>query len=214
VLFRSDAARRLLEHRISGLPVVAGDGTVVGIVSEGDLLGRVADSDEHRRSWWLRMLCDPGAEAEHYAKVHGRTVRDVMTEDIISIDEDMSVAAIARLLETKRIKRVPVLRQGKLVGVVSRADVLRSLAAGPERPVSPAAADDEVLRKAVLDELRQTDWAPTANLNVMVSDGVVSYWGFVDSPAQEKALRIAAESVPGVKGVEMNVSMLPYMGVV
>lgn len=211
-----DAAQLLLDNRISGLPVVDAAGKVVGIVSEGDFLRRVAEAEDHHRSWWLRVLCDPAAEADSYVKAHGRVVGDVMSSEVVTVGEDVPVAEIAHLLETKKIKRVPVVRDGKLVGIVSRADLLRSLAARrtPETAAGAASPDDAALRTAVLDVLRETDWAPTANLNVLVSAGVVSFWGFIDNPSQERALRVAAEGVPGVKGVEMNVSMLPYVGIV
>ncbi|WP_108663037.1 CBS domain-containing protein [Acuticoccus kandeliae] len=209
----ADAARVLTEHHISALPVVDAAGKLVGIVSEGDFLRRIEESEgKTHGSWWLMALADPGQEAAHYVKAHGRTVADVMTEKVVTVGEDTSVPDIAHTLEAKRIKRVPVVRDGKVVGIVSRADLLRAVAARRTSPGIPVSADDETIREAVLTKLRGMAWAPLTRINIVVTDGVVSFWGFVDDPELARAMKVAAEEVPGVKSVEMNISATPAFG--
>ena len=136
-----EIATLLLERRISAVPVVEESGEIVGIVSEGDLIHRNEIGTELRgRSWWLRLFDDSAALAERYSKSHGAKARDVMTRDVVSVDETVSLADIAELLETKHIKRVPVIRDGRLAGIVSRADLVRALAAIPRAPIEPASA--------------------------------------------------------------------------
>jgi CBS-domain-containing membrane protein len=123
-----EAAKLLAEHGISAVPVVDKDNRVIGMVSEGDLLHRAETGTERRRSWWLEMVSSTDKLAGEYIKSHSGNVKDVMTCDVLSVTEDTPVADIAVLLETNRIKRVPVLREGKLVGIVSRANLVRALA--------------------------------------------------------------------------------------
>ncbi|MCF3936700.1 CBS domain-containing protein [Acuticoccus sp. M5D2P5] len=209
----TDAARRLMEHHISALPVVDASGKLVGLVSEGDFMRRLEDGDDgHRRAWWLLPLADPAIEASHYVKAHGHTVGDVMTKQVITVNPSTPVGEIAHILETKRIKRVPVVDGHTLVGIVSRADLLRAVAARGSAAIVPASADDETIREAVLTKLRSMSWAPLTRLNVVVNDGVVSFWGFVDDKELTRAMKVAAEEVPGVRGVEMNVSETPAFG--
>jgi CBS domain-containing protein len=208
----SEVARLLLELNISAVPVIQGGGGLVGMISEGDLLRR-AEGDGHRHgSWWLRLFSVPGHRAEEYVKMHGRSVADVMTRDVITVAEDTFAGDIAHLLETKRIKRVPVLRDGKVIGIVSRADLLRSLAAQRDPPTATTSVEDETIRKQILEEIGAGDWAPTSRVSVIVVDGMVQIWGVVDSYEQGGALRVAAVNVPGVKGVELNVSIMPGHG--
>lgn len=204
----SEVARLLLERRISAVPVIQGDGRLLGVVSEGDFLRR-AEGDRPHGSWWLRLFSDPGNNAAEYVKTHGRTAADVMTRNVITVTEDASAGDVARLLETKRIKRVPVLRDGKVVGIVSRADLLRSLAARSNAPAAPASVEDEAIRKQILDEIGAGDWAPTYGVSVIVVEGVVQIWGLVESQEQREALRVAAANVPGVRSVELNVGAIP-----
>jgi len=202
-----DAARLLLEHHISAAPVVTTANDIVGVISEGDFLRR-AQGDDHRRSWWLRLISDPGLNATDYVKVHGGLVGDVMTKDVITVTEDMSVSKVAHLLEAERIKRVPVARDGKLVGIVSRADILRSLAA--RRDASAAASPtDKALRAEILAQIGRADWAPSYGISVNVTDGAVQIWGVVDTGEQRAALRVLAENVAGVKQVELHLGSIP-----
>lgn len=208
----SDVARLLLERHISAVPVIEAGGRLVGMVSEGDFLRRAEDGSHRHGSWWLRLFSEPGENAADYVKTHGRSAADVMTRDVVTVTEDTSAGDVAHLLETKRIKRVPVLRDGKVVGIVSRADLLRGLAARRDAPTSTATVEDETIRKRILEEISTGAWAPTYGVSVMVVEGIVQIWGFVDSQDQREALRVAAENVPGVKGVDLNVSSTPLYG--
>jgi CBS-domain-containing membrane protein len=195
-----DVVRLMLTHRISGLPVVE-KGAVVGMVSEGDLLRRPETGTERRRRHWLHLFGTSESDAADYIRTHGMTAGEVMTTDVVSVAETTPLEDIATLLESRRIKRVPVVREGKLVGIVSRADLLRSLAS---RIAAPRRESDCEIRSALLAELKaHPSWAPLpAEISVLVQDGVVHYWGYVRSEAQRKAMIVAAERMAGVRHVE------------
>jgi CBS domain-containing protein len=195
-----EIARKLLEWRVSALPVIDEQDRVLGVVSEGDLMRHHALGTD-RRSWWLDMLLTDTALAKTYVKTHGRTARDVMTSPALVVDENADLGGVAQLLESKRIKRVPVVRDGKLVGIVSRADIMRGLIAAGEAWTRPRTADDTTVRDTVLSELRKLPFAVAAHANAIVDDGIVHLWGHVDSPEQRAAIRIAAENVAGVQRV-------------
>jgi CBS domain-containing protein len=210
-----EVARLLSERSISGVPVVDSQNRLVGIVSEGDLLHRVETGTERRvrrrRSWWLDTIGSDEELARDYVKSHGRTAKDVMTRDVISVAETTELADVATLLETKRIKRVPVVRDGQLVGIVSRANLVRALAAAGGQPTS-AAADDRTIRQNLLAELKGREWVHTWAADIIVRDGVVHLWVSDDRPEEERqALRVAAENVPGVRGVEEHVVPAPVI---
>jgi len=151
------AVAKLLAGRgISGVPVVDSANRVIGMVSEGDLLHRAETGTERRRSWWLEMMASTNALAGEYVKAHGRTVKDVMTRAVISVTEATPIADIALLLETKGIKRVPIVRDGKLVGIVSRANLIQALATTIDEPAS-GADDDHAIREKLLAELKSTE---------------------------------------------------------
>jgi CBS domain-containing protein len=186
----------MLMHRISGLPVVV-DNTVVGIISENDLLRRPEMGTEQRRTHWLKLFSRSATEAADYVRTHGLTAGEVMTTDVASVNETTPVEEIARTLDSRGIKRVPVLRNGRLVGIVSRADLLRSVGS---RVRTELHAGDREIRTAVLTELsRHPSWAPRpAEVSVHVQNGVVHYWGTVRSTAQRQAMIVAAERLAGV----------------
>jgi CBS domain-containing protein len=190
----------MLEHRISGMPVVE-HGAVVGMISEGDLLRRPETGTERRRRHWLHLLGGGETEAAEYVRTHGMTAGEVMTPDVVSVTETTPIEELAAVLESRGIKRVPVLRDGKLVGVVSRADLLRSL--GSRLGTAPRESDRD-MRAALLAELsRNPSWAPRpGEVTVLVQDGVVHYWGYVRSDAQRKAMIVAAERIARVRRVE------------
>jgi CBS domain-containing protein len=195
-------ARLLAKRGISAVPVVDKDKRVIGMVSEGDLLHRAETGTERRRSWWLDMMASTNKLAGDYIKSHSGKVKDVMTRNIISVTETTPVADIALLLETNRIKRVPVVRDGKLVGIVSRANLVRALAMTIDEPPSAAQADDRKIRDRLLAELKAQRWAEVAPANVTVKDGVVHLWSSYLSEQEKRALVIAAENIPGVRRVE------------
>jgi CBS domain-containing protein len=191
----------MLDGRISGVPVMDGD-YVVGMVTEGDLMRRVELGSEPRRSPLLELVSRATPLAADYVRSHGRKASEVMTENVITVDDTTPIADIARLLETRRIKRVPVLRDGKMVGIVSRANLLRALATHLQ-PTPPVFADDLRIRTDLLAELRQHKWgAMIAQLDVTVEDGVVNLWGVVHSQEQQMAVRVMAENTPGVRRVD------------
>jgi len=195
-----DAIRLMLDHRISGLPVVDGSGKVVGMLTEGDLLRRAETQTERQRPRWLELLLGPGRLADEYVRTHGRKVGEIMTEDLVSVAEDTPLAEIVQLMERRRIKRLPVLRGDALVGIVTRADLMRALGQLVDKePIS--ASDDDEIQKCVLAELARTAWAPRAGITVVVTDGIVELDGAITNEKAREAVRVAAENVPGVKGV-------------
>jgi len=194
-------AKLLAEHGISAVPVVDKDNRVIGMVSEGDLLHRAETGTERSRAWWLEMLASTNQLAGDYIKSHSGAVKDVMTRNVISVSDTTLVADIAVLLETNRIKRVPVLRDGKLVGIVSRANLVRALAMTINQP-SATEADDRTIRDKLLAELKAQKWAEVSPANVTVKDGVVHLWSSYYSEQEKRALVVAAENIPGVRRVE------------
>src|SRR5271168_3666552 len=192
-------AALLSERGISGVPVVDSDNRLIGVVSEGDLLHRVETGTERqperltgpRRSWWLDAIASNQDLARDYVKSHGRTVKDVMTPDVISVADTTELAEIAMLLETKRIKRVPVLSDGKLVGIVSRANLVRALAATKSDPAIDADNDDRAIRDTLLAELMGQEWFQAKEwfkiwaADIIVRDRVVHFWFSVDHSEEE-----------------------------
>jgi CBS domain-containing protein len=197
-----EIARLMLKHHISAVPVVDAGGRLLGIVSEGDLVRRVETGTLSRRAWWLELLTETAAEARDYVKTHGRRAADVMTGPVVTIGEDTPLEEIARVLERRRIKRVPVVRDGRVIGIVSRADLIRGLAVRPIEPQPATVADDRVIRERVLAALRAQSWWVGTYRHIVVVDGVVHLWGLARSQAERDAMRVAAETVPGVRGVE------------
>jgi len=198
----AEIARLMLERRVSAVPVVE-NGVPIGIVSEGDLLRRPETGGTPHTSRWLELFVSRDDLAAEYVHTHGRTAREVMTGPVISVGEATPTTEIAELLESRHIKRVPVLAaDGRLVGIVSRANLLQSLASRVAAP-SAVTIDDQRIRAALLDELGSQDWAGSPDPgNVIVEDGVVHLWGRIRSPEVRRAMVVAAENVPGVKSVE------------
>jgi CBS domain-containing protein len=202
-----EIAQILHAKRISGVPVVAADGRVNGIVSEGDLIEHAWTIGEQRGSWWLTFFSENSVLAREYTKTHGRTARDVMTRDVISIPPTASLAEIAKTLERNRIKRVPVIENGKLVGIVTRANLLQALATA--NVSQPASVDDRTIRERLFVELDDQPWAHLLSKNIVVQDGIVHLWGLVATEAERHALCLAAENTPGVKKVEDHLTTYP-----
>ena len=198
-----DIAVLLFEKRISGVPVLE-EGRLVGLVSEGDLLRRHeigTDQAERSGSWWLRMFGGERTPAE-YVKAHGRRAQDVMTREVVTILPDTPLAEIATLLESRGIKRVPVMRDEQVVGIVSRANLVQALAGMHPAAVRVTPPVDQAIRERLQTELERQSWWREAASNIIVTDGVVHYFGTVHSDEQQQAARIAAENIPGVRGVE------------
>jgi CBS domain-containing protein len=195
------AVKLLVEHDISALPVVDDTGTVVGVISEADLVHRTETGTDKQRPWWLEALTPGSILAEEFAKSHGRSVGEIMSPHVVSASQDASLGEIAALLERHRIKRVPIIKDGKLVGIVSRSNLIQALAlASPPRP-DPAAQQDRNIRLELLSRLSDQKWTDFGSRNVIVSGGVVHLWGLVGSPEERTALVALAEGVRGVVGV-------------
>jgi len=202
-----EVAKILLERRISAVPVVDDQGKLVGIVSEGDLMHRAEAGTERKRSWWLRGFIGDETLAAEYVKAHARKVADVMTRQVISASPDSPLSEIASLLEKNSIKRVPIVKDGYLVGIVSRANLIQAVASGRKELDIPVS--DTVIRDKILAGLKAEGWAHTGLLNVTVNNGVVDIWGITGSDAERKAIRVAAELVPGVCAVHDNMIKRP-----
>ena len=204
-----EIAKLLIERRVSGVPVLDSGGRVAGIVSEGDLMRRVGHADEHHRSWWLTLFSDATTDATDYVRTHGRRAADVMARDVVTVEEDTPLHEIAILLEERRNKRVPVVRDGRLQGIVSRANLLHGLAASPVAAMPLPSVDDDTIRTTILTTLREEVGGMTELVNIVVSQGVVDVWGVADLLEVKRAIRVAAENAPGVREVRDHVSILP-----
>jgi len=204
-----DVAGLLLVNRISAAPVVDDSGKMVGIVSEGDLLRRGENRTEHERPWCLKLLMGREFLAAEFIKEYGRKVADVMTREAISAEPDTPVTDIATLLERHRIKRVPIVQNGKIVGIVSRANLIQALAVCRNKSLEPQTVADAELRDKVISRLKAKPWVRPSLVNVTVTEGTVDLWGIVDSPIEKHALRVAVEVTPGVRAVNDNVLVRP-----
>jgi CBS domain-containing protein len=194
------AIQLMLQNRISGLPVVDKNGALVGMVTEGDFLRRGEIGTERHRNRWLEFLVGPGRLADEYVHSRGRKVEEVMTREPITATEDTPLEEVVRQMERHRIKRLPVVRDGKLVGIVTRANIMHALVSlATETKTAPAPGDDAAIRRQFLDECAKQSWAPMTN--VVVRNGVVELWGAITDEREREAIIVAAENVPGVKTV-------------
>ena len=199
-------ARLLADRGISAVPVVDAEGKVLGIVTEADLIRRLAGEEDKPSSWFGALFSDPASQAERYARTHGVTAKDLMTEKVVSVTPDTTAAHVAQMMEKQNIRRVIVVENDKLKGIVSRADLLRALVA----PVhEDAELSDERIRRAVMAAMKNEPWTDTFYTMVEVKDGIVTFHGFRRSDAVQKALRVLAENVPGVKGVQDDTQPMP-----
>ena len=205
----STAADLMLRNRISAMPVVDKEGHLVGLVSEGDLMRRPETGTERRRSVWLDILSSRQTAAAEFIKTHSRKVADVMTRDVITVTPLTSVSEIAALLERKSIKRVPVMAGDKLVGIVSRANLLHALASLREAPIPAAGDNDVAIRQEILAKMQEESWVRASLLNVTVQNGKVDIWGLVESPEEKRALQVLIESVNGVRAIDDNTTIRP-----
>lgn len=195
-----DAVKLLIEHDISALPVVDDEGDVAGMISEADLVHREEIDTEKHRPWWIEAMTPAASLAEDFAKAHGHKVEEIMSTEVISAGEETPLGEIANLLEKHRIKRVPILRDGKLVGIVSRSNLIQALAS-VQSSVKANGGSDRDIRVQLLSRLSEQDWTDFGSRNVIVTDGVVHLWGLVGSEQERKALVSLAEDVPGVTRV-------------
>jgi CBS domain-containing protein len=197
-----EVAELFLEKRISAAPVIDSQEKLVGIVSEGDLLHRVEAGTERHHSWWLKGFIGNDTLAAEYVKSHGRKVSDVMTRKVITASPETPLHEVATLMEKNAIKRVPILENGQLVGIVSRANLIQAVATA--RKLLDIPLSDTTIREKILSHLKKQPWAHTTMLNVTVNAGVVDLWGIAESAAERKAIKVAAESTLGVCAVNDN----------
>jgi CBS-domain-containing membrane protein len=202
-----EVAKLLLEHRFSAVPVVDSQGRLVGIISEGDLMHRAEAGTERQRSWWLRGFAGAETLAFDYIKAHARKVVDVMTPEVVTASPDTPLREVASLMEKHSIKRVPIVTDGRLVGIVTRANLIQTVASAPKGlEIQPS---DSTIRDKLLAHLKAQPWVHVDLLNVTVNGGVVDVWGIANSETERKAIRVAAESIAGVRAVHDNMVMRP-----
>jgi len=195
------AARLMLANKISGLPVVDQSGAPVGIVSEGDFLRRGELGTERKRPRWLEFFIGPGKSAEEYIQAHSRKVEEVMTPGVVSVGPEATLDEAVETLIRHRIKRLPVVREGKLVGIVTRSDLLKALTRVlPDGTLAPPSSDERI-RATIEAELGRQDWAGNGLIRVEVIDGVVELTGTIFDERQRRAAHVLAENVQGVKSV-------------
>jgi CBS domain-containing protein len=204
----SEIARLLVRHNISAVPIADRRRRVVGIVSEGDLLRRQETGTTRRRARWLDFLFDTTSGAREFTKTRARRAADVMTRGVVSVTPDTDVGDIADLLEKRRIKRVPVMQGGRLVGIVSRQDVIASLAKPAPKSRRRAASDADI-QAALARGMRAHSWTDRALVNFTVHRGVVELSGVVEDPDRRAALRVLAENTAGVRAVRDNLQVRP-----
>jgi len=204
----SAIAKLMYENHISAVPVVDDQNRLLGIVSEGDLLHRQELGTEGKRSWWLALFTTADQRAQDYIKSHALNASDIMTRRLITVAESTDLNDIANKLERHRIKRVPVVRNGQLVGLVSRANIIQALAVrGAAEPQQQTATDDRAIREQILQTIRKEIGMAGTTANIIVENGVVHLWGVVDSVEQSKAVAVAAENTPGVREVENRLTL-------
>jgi CBS domain-containing protein len=196
----ADAVKLLAAHGVSALPVVDGEGNLLGILSEADLIHRAEIGTEKHRPWWLEAVTGASRLAEEFAKSHGKKVGEIMTSGAISVSEDTPLSEIAALFEQKQIKRVPVVKDGKLIGIVSRSNLVQALATVVGR-MDQHDETDRQIRLELQSRLQQQSWTDFGSRNITVSDRVVHLWGLVGSEVERKAQLALAENVPGVARV-------------
>jgi CBS domain-containing protein len=204
-----DAANVMLRRHISGVPVVDAAGKLVGIVSEGDFIRRGEIGTERKRGRWLKSILGPGKSASDFVREHGCKVSDVMSRSPVTITENTPLAEIVDLMEKRDIKRVPVLRNDKIVGIVTRANLLQAVASLARHVPDPTADDDHV-RNRIIDAMEKADWAPIG-LNVIVRDGIVHLSGVITDERARQAAIVAAENVEGVRKVYDHICWVDTM---
>lgn len=208
-----DAVRVMLQDGLSGLPVVDQEGRLVGMVTEGDFLRRHELGTQPKRRRWIEILIGPNPLAEEYVHTHARKVGDVMRDKVVTVDPGASLDEIVAAMEHNRIKRIPVVRDGQVVGIVSRADLLRALASvsAAGELASRSVDTDRALRERILVELERQPWGREIAVSVVVWDGSVHLWGTITDERRRRALRVLAENIPGVSDVTDHLELTEPM---
>ena len=193
-----DAARLMVLRHLSGLPVVSTDGAVIGILTEGDLLGRAETGTATHHPRWVELLLGPGRLADEFTRAHARKVGEVMTTDVASATSETDLADLVQLMNKRRVKRLPVIDNDRLVGIVTRANLVRALVKALIKEPSGGVSDDEI-RKAILRSIDAERWAPRFAIDVVVKDGIVDLSGEITDERLRIALQVLIENVSGVK---------------
>jgi CBS domain-containing protein len=201
-----DIAALMMEKHISGVPVLTNNGKIIGMVSQSDLLHRAELGTERKHKWWFRTFADSNALAREYAKAHGLKAHDILSRYVVAVRDDAELRDVADILDSHRIKRVPVVQEGRLVGIITRGDLVRALS---QVQISKAAKkiDNAALHKTLHDRIRTQPWMNDSYINLTVNDGVVELWGYVVSTDQHNALRALVEETDGVSRVEDKLSV-------
>jgi CBS domain-containing protein len=204
-----EAAHTMLQRHVSGLPVVSTTGKLVGIISEGDFIRRSEIGTQRQRGRFLRFILGSGKEATDFVREHGGKVGEIMKPEPLTIIEDTDLEEIVELMEKNKVKRLPVLRGDKLVGIVSRSNLLQAVAS-LARQIPDPTADDDHIRNRIIDALEKKDWCPFG-LNVVVRDGIVHLSGVITEERSRQATIVAAENVTGVKKVHDHLCWVDTM---
>jgi len=202
----AEATQLMLRYGISGLPVVTDKGDLVGMITERDFLRRAETGTAQRRPRWSELLLPDTKLADEYVRSHSRTVADVMTRDVITANDNTPLENVVDLMERHGIKRLPVLRDGKIIGMVSRANLLKAVA---RQTKDVSSESDETIRNRIVGELRNQPWPPRASIDITVRDGVVTLRGFVNDERLRRGVRVAAETASGVKAVNDEIEVIP-----
>jgi CBS domain-containing protein len=196
----ADAAKLMLGHHISGLPVVDSMGNLVGILCESDFLRRSEIGTEHERNRLLSLLLGTERLAGEFVKEHGRKVEEVMTRQPVTVGEQTPLDAVADMMERRHINHVPVMRDDRIVGMITRSDFV-SAVAGPLTGATGYSGSDNQLRRSVLAALARAPWQPIG-LNVSVKDGAVTLRGVIRGENAHRAVVVTCENVTGVRRVD------------
>ncbi len=190
-------------RRISGMPVVSASGAVVGIVSESDLMHRIETGTQRESKWWLSLFSDPDQMARDYAKTRGLKAEDVMSRNVVSVEFDTPLRKVAEMLDSNRVKRLPVMQGDRLVGLITRSDLVKALLASTSATAEPeAAVSDAAIHTEITKRMNEVTWLDRMFINTVVNDGVVKFHGFIGSNDQRRALHVLAEEIPGVRAVQ------------
>ena len=201
------AANAMVSNCVSALPVIDICAKLVGIVSEGDLIRRVEIGTERRRSGAAgETLMSSDALAQEFIKSHAKRVSDVMTREVITAQPETPLREIANLMEKHSIKRVPIVRDELVVGIVSRVNLLQVLARANDN--TDWVESDRVLHQRFVDSIKDQPWAGRP-FNIIVNDRCADLWGFVYSVDEKTAVRVAAEATPGIESVSDHLGIAP-----
>jgi CBS domain-containing protein len=206
-----EIAKLMLTRNVSAVPVLDGHGHLIGIVSEGDLMRRAELGTERKRSWWLEVLAEDNVRAHEFVKLHGQKARDIMTREVITVHEDTPIQEIVTMLEEHRIKRVPVVRGRRPVGIVSRANLLRAFASREIPEAAELPARDRDIQHRLDAALAKEPWWHQRDCRVHVVGGIVHLWGTTESAAEREAIRVMAENTSGVAGVKNHINVVQPM---